>query len=619
MKSIHQYPVIAILLLTPMLFLGSCEKFFDPEQELKITEENLYDDWYEYRSIEMGMYGLQQRLVEQLIVLGELRGDLLEITENAEADLVEVYNFNISKTNKYASPINFFKLISACNNFIRVLEEEHPEVLDPEEAATNYDRLYGEALCMRAWAYFTAVRIYGRVPFIHESLATIEEIEDFVNSSGTYIDSVYIKFSRDGYDNDTILNQPITLEKQLYDQHMIIDFFTNQLEKKIKAVGVIHYINNSDYTWEVTIWNNYAMHALLGIMYLTAGDYMMAESHFRKIMYNTPDNRYQLTNHFAGGLWTNIFTNVDIREHIYAIWFNKSYFQQNNLQALFEPIEPHKYMLKPTRIAVDYWETVWRFQNINENLQDPRQTRMYFVGIPGDFYRGYGASYLYLRGTGGDYVDGNEWMEMLDLRAKGDLRSSRNIMEGVDTIVLKYSINKYTFDEDANFILYRAAGIHLYMAELYTWWKFQRLVGISTKLSEAINIVNDGSNYSPDSRRQQMGVRGRVGLGSGYDGIRIANIIYKHNPYTNIITGFIDLTDNLEAKQLLLEEKILEERARELAYEGERFYDLMRVAKRRNDPSFLAKKVSAKYPPHMQQQIYDHLLDENNWYIHYFD
>ena len=192
MKERRHIPGLIAMVLAPLMLFSSCEEFFSPEQELNITEDKLYDDWYEYRSIEMGIYGLQQKLVEQLLVLGELRGDLLEITEYADADLVEVYNFNISKTNKYASPENFFKLISACNNFIRILEREHPEVLDPELAVNNYDKLYGEALCMRAWAYFNAVRIYGKVPFIHESLATIEEIEEYINSPGTYIDSVYI-------------------------------------------------------------------------------------------------------------------------------------------------------------------------------------------------------------------------------------------------------------------------------------------------------------------------------------------------------------------------------------------------------------------------------------------
>ncbi|MCK4750586.1 MAG: RagB/SusD family nutrient uptake outer membrane protein, partial [Bacteroidales bacterium] len=286
-----KYPVIISYVLAFTLFFSSCEKFFDPPQELDITEDLLYDDWYEYRAVEMGLYGLQQKLVEQLIILGELRGDLLTITENADADMIEIYNFNISRNNKYASPIKFFKLIAASNNFIKILKWEHPEVLDPASPVTNYDKLYGEALCMRAWAYFTAAKIYGKVPYIPESLTTIEEIMEFIETPGTYIDSVYIEFASDGYYNDTIYNKPDTLEKQLYNLPLVIDHFTNQLENEVKAVGVNHAIENNDPTWEVTIWNTYAMHALLGVMYLTQGDLVLARQHFDAIILNTTTNR----------------------------------------------------------------------------------------------------------------------------------------------------------------------------------------------------------------------------------------------------------------------------------------------------------------------------------------
>ena len=70
---------------------------------------------------------------------------------------------------------------------------------------------------------------------------------------------------------------------------------------------------------------------------------------------------------------------------------------------------------------------------------------------------------------------------------------------------------------------------------------------------------------------------------------------------------------------MYLEDQIITERARELAFEGERFYDLMRVAQRRNDPSYLAEKVAAKFPEGRREEIYNKLLDENNWYIHYFE
>jgi hypothetical protein len=243
---------------------------------------------------------------------------------------------------------------------------------------------------------------------------------------------------------------------------------------------------------------------------------------------------------------------------------------------------------------------------------------MAFPGQPADYYRGYGSSYLYLRH--GIPLTGNEYLNMLDLKAKEDNRGANAIMADVDTMVFKYSVNKNRFDQDANFIIYRAAGIHLYMAEIYTWWRFKQGGEVKPSVTIAIDLINEGGfDYYGITPRPQMGVRGRIGLGSAADGIRVANIIYLHDPFTNEVIGYRDLTGNLLEKQLYLEEQILDERARELAFEGERFYDLMRIAKRRNDPSFLATKVAGKYPEGQRDQIYNLLLDENNWYINYFE
>ena len=607
-------------MLMSLTFLPSCTDFLNPEQDLNITQDQLFDDWYEYRAVSMGLYGLQQDLAEQLVVLGELRSDLLKVTANADADLIEIYNFQASKTNKYADPTNFFKLISASNSFIRTLKEKHPEVLDKTAAVTNYDKLYGEALCMRAWAYFNAVRIYGKVPVIHESLTSIGEIEAYLNSSSTYIDEINVVFGKDGFYNDTTYNKPITLEKQYYDLDMVIRVFTKQLEEEVKAVGVNHYIDNNDKSWEITVWNTFAWHALLGQMYLTQGDFTQSAKHLNEIAKTTSDNyRYQLDQSFAYNSWQNIFTNIDSREHIYTLWFNKANQQQNDFQRLFEPFEPHDFMLKPTKAAVHFWETTWRSYSLVINQTKPELTVLNKNqrGIPSDLYRGHGVSYQYFK----DDVPLTQsyCLAMLFSKMENDMRTATSLMLDVDTMVSKYSINKDRYDQDANFIVYRAAGIQLYLAEIYTWWAFERNGQISTFTTNAINIVNDGSNYDPAASRRQLGVRGRVGFTGTYGGLQVGNINYKHDPFTNEVIGFTDLTDNLLAKQLYLEELIMDERARELAFEGERFYDLIRVALRRNDPAFLADKVSAKFPSGQREAVRAKLMDPKNWYINVFD
>lgn len=640
MRKNLRYCVVIFSALITLMFLPSCKDFLNPDQDLNVTQEQLMDDWYEYRSVAMGLYGLQQQLVEQLVVLGELRGDLLAVTPNADADLIEIYNFQASKNNKYSSPTNFYKLISACNSFLRVLKSNHPELLDTSRKSddlSNYDRLYGEVLCMRAWAYFNAVRIYGKVPVIHESLTSVEEIEQYMNSSSSYVDTSIV-YARNGYDNiqrDTI----ITLTKQFYDTDMVIQIFTKQLEEDVKAVGVNHYIDNQDISWEVTIWNTYAWHALLGQMYLTSGDLIQAVKHFEFITKtNDPKSpyRYQL----AGGLfgfslnsWSSIFTNIDIREHILTLPFNKANKQQNNFQRLFEVRAPHDYMLKPTKTAVHLWETTWRAYNLITKQAKPELTILdeEIPGFPSDVYRGFGTSYTYVKSgvtmtmQHFPFMYNAKGTGMLNYKMENDVRSYSSLMEDVDTIVSKYSINKTTYDQDANFIIYRAGGIHLYLAEIYTWWAFDQNGLIKPFTTNALSIVNNGSQYNIQTDRAQMGVRGRVGflmypgiIGTN-GGIQVGDINYKHDPFTNEVIGFTNLTGKLLEKQLYLEEQILDERARELAFEGERFYDLMRVANRRNDPSFLAKKVSAKYPAEMRESMYNLLLDKKNWYINAFD
>lgn len=538
-----KYSVIIITVLSSMVFLPSCSDFLNPNQDLNVTQEQLYGDWYEYRSVAMGLYGLQQKLAEQLVVLGELRGDLLTVTPNADADLIEIYNFQVSKKNKYADPTNFFKLISASNSFIRVMKEKHPEVLDKNAPVTNYDKLYGEALCMRAWAYFNAVRIYGKVPVIHESLTSVAEIEEYLQSTSTYVDKVNVIFGQDGFHNDTTYNKQITLEKQFYDQDMVIRVFTKQLEEEVKAVGVNHYIDNNDKSWEVTVWNTYAWNALLGQMYLTLGDFTKAAKHLNDIVFTTSDNyRYQLDQSFANDQWRNIFTGIDSREHIFTLWFNKANQQQNDFQRLFEPFEPHDYMLKPTKAAIHLWETTWRGYSLIVNQDKPALTKLnpYQKGIPSDFYRGFGTSYLYVQN--GQALPQGYYFQMLYFKMDNDVRSYTSLMDGVDTIVYKYSINKERYDQDANFIVYRAGGIQLYLAEIYTWWAYMQNGLVKTFTTNAISIVNDGSNYDIKVDRRQLGVRGRVGFTGQYGGIQIGNINYIQNPFTNEVTSYTDLT-----------------------------------------------------------------------------
>ncbi|MFW5877848.1 MAG: RagB/SusD family nutrient uptake outer membrane protein [bacterium] len=595
----------------------SCQDYFHPEQDLVIKHENMYDVWEEYRSVGLGLYSLQQELFEQIVILGELRADLIDVTENASPDLVDVRNFNIFEGNQYASPFNFFRLIAESNKLIKQLQRDHPEVLDKSAAINNYDRLYGEALCMRAWAYFNAVRIYGKVPYIHESLDGVEEINEYVNSEMSFIDSLDYIYAPDGTIKDSIVNESVVLEKIWLDMETVIDSFTYELENEVKTVGVNHSINNSDVSWYATVWNDFAKHALIGEMYLFDLNYVKALEHFQEIIYTNDyvgsNIRFGLDNKFAMGNWRNIFTSIDPDEHILTLWYNNSFQQTNELQSMFSLFPPNNYMLKPTRKSVESWETIWKNFNVDRaSGTEPLDcTKVTNPGIPGDFSRGYGVSYVYVKN--GTIMSKETVEKMLDEKLKMNDRNVKRMMTDVDTMVYKYSLGRNSFAHDASFIIYRAADIHLYMAEIYA---NMNVPGSGAKTTIGIQILNDGRNYSMGGPR---GVRGRVGFASGEAYVNIENIIYLHDPYTNEISGWLNLGSDDQGKRRWFGDKVMEERARELAYEGKRFYDLMLMSRIRNDNAYLADRVAEKFEESRREEIRSYLMNSDNWYVPFFE
>lgn len=618
--------LLKVSVLVMLVGFASCERFFDPDQDIILKEDAFFKDWYDYRSAELGLYGLQQDLAEQMLILGELRADLLETNPHAGRDLIEVENFEISPSNKYASPRNFYRLIAACNNLQRTLEYYHPEVLDPDAEITNYDRLYGEVINMRAWAYFNAVRIYRSIPWIPVYLTTIDEITEFVNTPKSVVDSFDIIFHIDGYHNDTIWHdEPKVLENAYFELPEIVDSCTWQIENKIKATGVNHYINNNDRSWEITIWNDFAMRYLLGQMYLYKGDLNKAIYNFDFILeyidIEATDVRYGLDETFQDRRWKNMFTSINRNEHIFVMWFGNSHRQTNEFQSLFSVVPPNKYELKPTTIAIHKWETIWDGWFYKDGIEDPaKQTlRPGYHGLPGDFNRGHRVSYAYILNE--EPVSNTLIMEMLELKRDENDFEVYNLMEYFDTVVYKYTLGRENdpYSSDPNFIVARAASVHLYAAEIYSylaWYPPDQFGDKSPRPARAEQYLNDGS-YRGNGK--QLGVRGRVGFADSDEKITIENIYqFFHDPFTNLITGYREWWADDQLKQEYLEDNILEERARELAYEGERFYDLVRVATKRGDPSYLADRVSAKFSGDKRELIREKLMDESNWYLPFF-
>ncbi|MFA9391114.1 MAG: RagB/SusD family nutrient uptake outer membrane protein [Prolixibacteraceae bacterium] len=163
----------------------------------------------------------------------------------------------------------------------------------------------------------------------------------------------------------------------------------------------------------------------------------------------------------------------------------------------------------------------------------------------------------------------------------------RGLGVSYDTIAGNYTVNKYNLYEgdplSSDIILYRAADIHLLLAEALN----------RTGNSEiALQLLSEGYHDLPGWSKN-AGIRGRAYLST----ITLADVPEGAN--------VVDYVEDL----------IVKERAEELAFEGKRWFDLMRVARRRGT-GYLADKVAAKYSDgNLANKVREQLKDEKNWYL----
>ena len=118
------------------------------------------------------------------------------------------------------------------------------------------------------------------------------------------------------------------------------------------------------------------------------------------------------------------------------------------------------------------------------------------------------------------------------------------------------------------------------------------------------------SGYVANTNASSNSSVNTIGIHSRGSGFTPANEYYQM-PYNPNIT---DPAEQLAWQQDKVEEMIIDEEALEFAFEGYRFYDLLRVALRRNDPAWLEKKIQGRNGTAPSGVSVD-LKDQNNWFL----
>lgn len=119
-----------------------------------------------------GIAQAMQQLADQYVFQGEMRGDLVATTTATDKNLRELANFSATTANKYDSAYVYYRVINNCNYYIAYRDTT---LLTGATAVVMNE--YAAVKAFRAWAYLQLAKNYGKVPFFTEPLTKISQID----------------------------------------------------------------------------------------------------------------------------------------------------------------------------------------------------------------------------------------------------------------------------------------------------------------------------------------------------------------------------------------------------------------------------------------------------------
>lgn len=571
------------LCLCSFSFFTSCSDFInqdsdrvilDGKDHLNSAEDTLYSV--------VGIVNKLQGIADRTILLGELRGDLSDINNYTSADLRDVALFNVNDTNNaYNSPADYYAVINNCNYFIAHVDT----ALKNNRNEYIFRKEYAAVKAFRAWTYMQMAQVYGKVPFVTEPI-----------------------LSKADADKDY----------PRYDMRQICQYFLNDLQglENIEkpGYGSIRRVDSRFFYFPIYI--------LEGDMHLWLGNYRDAALCYYRYLTtrNGESVGYSTSNSTVSWSRSDTHWNMLISSWASAFSESSSYNTNNELVTLIPgdsiPSEGNYSQLRNlfnSRSENDYEVSIVPSQSLI-NLSEA-QTYCHYTSTRNVIYAPTG-------------LDKNQ---SGDLRLQDVYSSMKN-----DRLVHNKTIDVVSNEKHAsqNVQVYRRSMVYLHLAEALNRAGFPRF---------AFEILKDGINddiiqakvlpyYQADSawiaqfsfpsnlyvRRSgaypELTSENTLGIHSHGSGWSEYNDYYVM-PDDTTLTADARLQYQIEK----VEDLIMDENALEFAFEGQRYYDLMRVALRRNDPAYLADKVYARRGAdkvgEMRGLISKDLYQTANWYL----
>lgn len=554
------------LILSVGIISTSCSGFLSTDSDLVAFEKdhklnNVTDSLYST----FGILAKMQKIADRTVILGEMRGDLTTLTDNASPALKAIANFQVDEKNEYNQISDYYAVINNCNYVIANIDTSIVK-----HGYRVFEAEYAAAKVFRAWTYLQAVLAYGEVPLITEPLMTEKTAAEAIN-------------------------------KNLSNINQICDYFINDITPFVDTPLPNMRAFSGSYQ-ELFI----PVRLLLADMNLWRGNYLEAAQLYHA--YLTFEGKWITTNTLAT-TWNNTDNFSDknpnkrdiLDEELWLITMesNEADGVISMLPDIFGSTQRNDYyaQAKPSQAiyaisaAQDYCLCYDKDgDGKNDTLYAPK------TGLVKDIYRGdlrLNNSYEYSkanRPAGSKYST--------EINTVDKFEKSRVVMDRVSKVYLRFAeaLNRAGFPESAFVVL-------KYGLQNTTQRPIINRYIDARERAKAGNLLD--FNTAVFNRMNTQGIHAR-----GCGAVDADTLYRMPLPETQLAT----YEDTVQYQIPLVEDMIVTEMALETAFEGDRFYTLMRVADRRNDPSYLAEPIS-KRNGEKNQAIYDLLMNKENWYL----
>ncbi len=592
MKTIrNKYIGISLCLLCA--FCASCQDFFDQEAEniifaddnsLSTPEDTIYSV--------TGILEKLQTIADRTILLGEVRGDLVSLTNAANSDLRDVASFSVKVDNRYNEPTDYYAVVNNCNFFIARADT----ALRNSRNEHIFMREYAAVKAIRAWAYLQLVLNYGEVAFITDPVLTEQEA---------------------------------TQQYPRYDLEAVCRYFIGDLQplatrygNQYPAYGRIRDIDSRLLYFPVNI--------VLGDLYLWLASATASTADYRQATlayYRYLSERNGMNSAYPAGLTLHTWQAGSTSWTAPTVWYQAGDLRSTNA---YDPQGEVITVIAGNNSRAEgcYSELPNLFSSTSDNnfLASivPSETMVQLSATQAHCCLAPNATAVYYAPQG------------MPHNLSGDLRLADCYSEGYTTDRLtgeRIETSYISKQSSPHVRIYRRQMVYLRLAEALNGGGFPRAAfqilsqGLNNDVlqAEVYPTISEAdslwlSQLDFPETRYGIVTAAEVASGrilSGHNTVGIHSHGAGWTPLNDQYQLPADsmLTGTTAEKTVLLQQRVdsllLDECALELAFEGTRYYDLMRFALRQPNPgAFLSARINAA------RSVSTDLTDRRNWYLH---